>query len=457
MGTKGRAPASWRRLPLVVGGLVVSVAVAAIALAVVNLGEPPPDFEVHPEFFLPDVGLALLYGTAGALIAARRGHVAGWALMVVGLGFGVTAFGIQYAVLGASRPGVPLWSLGVQLVVVGWIVGALTALLVLPWLLERRPLRGWRRAGGAVGIALVVLAGGSRFLSQIAGGPANPVSGGTPVAESAAHVDGVIIPVYFLAGLAAAVHLLVRASREPLERRRLAWAVASVALLAVSYIALELGLFLDGPPLGVAAPVVFAAHVMLLAAVFALVAQPSWNADLAVSRAVVGALLTTAVLVCYVLIVWTVGRYLPWSRESAGVVAVALLALAVVPLRSWIQRHVDRLVFGSGAEVSVLLDRLGSQISAASDDRSVLEGLADGLRGGLRLRGVEVESASPRGPHVLSGRLGSSQVTVALRSRGRTVGILRRTGPYGAFVQHDPLVVHTTKDHDTDASVAKRE
>ncbi|WP_208055433.1 sensor histidine kinase [Actinotalea soli] len=434
-----RSTARWQRLPLAAGGLVVLVGLASFVLAAVNLGDPPPAFEVHPEFFLPDAGLALVYGPAGALIASRSRHVAGWALLVVGLGFGVTALGIQYAVLGANRPGVPWWEVGIQLVVTGWIVGALTALLVLPWLLGSGPIVGLRRVGILVGVALVALAGVTRFLSQVEGGPPNPVSGGTPVAEVAAAVDGATIPVYSLVGLGAAVHLLLRARAEPRERRRLTWAVVSVALLAVSYLALELGFFLDGPPLGVAAPVVVAAHVMLLAAVFALVAQPSWGADLAVSRTVVGALLTTAVLASYVLIVWALSHRLPWSQESAGVVAVALLALAVVPLRSWIQRHVDRLVFGSGAEVTVLLDRLGAQIGAASDERSVLEGLADGLRAGLRLRGVEVESCVAHGPRVLSGRLGPSPVAITLRSRDRTVGALRLSAPAGERL--DPRTV----------------
>ena len=39
----------------------------------------------------------------------------------------------------------------------------------------------------------------------------------------------------------------------------------------------------------------------------------------------------------------------------------------------------------------------------------------------------------------------------------RSIGVLRGTGPDGAFVQHDTLLVHAAKHHRPDASVAERQ
>ncbi|MDN6793855.1 MAG: hypothetical protein L0L69_02115, partial [Propionibacterium sp.] len=65
------------------------------------------DFEIHPEFFLPDALLAAVYAPVAALVLRRSSHPAGWIFAVVALSFAVSGFGTQYSVLGASLPDLP--------------------------------------------------------------------------------------------------------------------------------------------------------------------------------------------------------------------------------------------------------------------------------------------------------------------------------------------------------------
>jgi signal transduction histidine kinase len=429
MPDPARAAGPARASAALLGALSATLAAAAVVLALVNVGTPDPPFEVHREFFVSDAVLALLYAPFGALVVSR-GHVIGWALLGVGLGFAITAFGIQYAVLAVERADPPAYALVSQLVVAGWVAGTLSGTLVLPWLVGRDPPTGLRLSAAVAGAVLALSAGISRYLVQLDGATDHPLA--TPrVSEVAEAYDDRMVPVYVAFGLVGALHLARRSRRAgPTERRGLRWVMVSLFALTLSYLVFELGLSSDGPAVVAGALLLSAAILVLPAAVFVLVVrEPSYNVDLAVSRALVGGLLTILVVGVYLLLVWFGGRYLPWSRESAGLVAVAALALAVMPLRTWLQRRVDSLVFGSGADAGRLLDRLGADIERGHGDMPILEGLVDGLRRALRLRVVVVESLTGElrvasGPETLH-----LPVEVPLRSRGQAVGRLVLEAP----------------------------
>ena len=68
-------------------------------------------------------------------------------------------------------------------------------------------------------------------------------------------------------------------------------------------------------------------------------------------------LLTALLVGAYLALVWAFGQLLPWDERTSGLVAAAVLALGVQPLRSWMQVRVDRLVYG--ADAGTLLARFG--------------------------------------------------------------------------------------------------
>ena len=234
--------------------------------------------------------------------------------------------------------------------------------------------------------------------------------------------------------LAGAAYLLVRYRRADAEDRLgLAWVIVSVALVAVSYMAFETGLSVDGPVLSIASAALLAAQVMLAAAVLVLVVrQPRWGMDVAVSRATVWGLLTASVVAAYLALVWLAGQVLPLRRDELGVVVAALLALAVTPVRRWMQGLVDRLIYGSATDPEVLLARLGSDLSRDGLGRSSLGSIAEGLRHSMRLAFVGVESGpAPEAVAASAGDRGAVVVEIPLLIQGRQVGLMEVSPHHG--------------------------
>lgn len=408
---------------LVVGVATCVLGLVSLVLAAVNIGTPSPDFEIHREFYATDLLIAVVYAAFGAFVVVRSGHVIGWALELAGVGFCLTAFGIQYAVLGVEHAGLPAYDWISQLVVAGWVTGTLACILVLPCLVGPRAPTGARRVLAVLATVVAVSAGIVRLLVRTASG--------TRVAEAAQAYDDWVIPIYFLLGLVAAADLAWRARRnDGGDRRALRWVSVSVLTTTLAYFAFEIGLSLGQPLLTLGAAMLTAAMLMLPVAIFVMVRRPSWNLDLAVSRATVGALLTLFVIAAYVVLVWVGGRVLPVGRDSVGLLAVALLAVATMPVRTWLQRRVERLVFGSTSDAGELLQRLGVDTGSSGDDGTVLEDLTEGLRRSLRLAAVVVRSEDGE-LAVTAGRPAGELIAVPLQSRGRQVGTLWLGPPSG--------------------------
>lgn len=420
------------------GALVVGVCVVSGGIAVLTFRSDAAAY-IHPEFFLPDLVLGMVYGPFGAYLAARSRHPIGWALGLGGLGFALSGFGIQLTVLAAER-GWAIESLAASLTVSAWLPGALLAILVLPWLTRAGPPSRAALAGAWLGLAVAMVGGLVKFLSDVPGGPPHAFVP-EPLSEAIGRVDTALAPVYVVLAVPGAVHLVRRlAAARGAERRALWWIFGSFVVLATAYVLFEIGLAIGGGvTLSAAAPLLFVAQMMLVAGTFALVVQgASWTTDLAFSRSIVAALIGGVVMTAYILLVWAGSRALPMADGTVGLIAVAAVALGVSPLRSWVQRRVDQLVFGSGAEVSRLLADLGHGLKTGRSDGDLLADLADGLRSGLRLRRVEVTSL-PDGPWAAAGRPADPDLILPLHSRGAEVGRIALTAPTGQRL--DPRTV----------------
>lgn len=402
-----------------------SLGAAALAMAAFGGGDPQAlRVEVHSEFFVPDLIIGVVYGLLAAAVIAGSRHAVGWVFAVIAVGFSLTAFAIQYAVLGTEHT-LPAYSFVVHLVTWAWSAGAFLVVLVLPWILDRTPTRLARRAA-AFGLVVTVLACLTRALRHLEGAPANPLSPSPRVSEVAHLVDGWAIPFYFLLGLLGAGHLVRRFNRAgPDERRGLAWVTTSILLVCVAYLAFETGLSMGGRLLVFAAAALFAGQVMLPAAVFVLILrQPAGGLDVAVSRTTMWGLLTALVAGAYVALVWAAGGLFPEDSAVSAAVAAAVLALAISPLQRWLQRRVDRLVYGSGADPEELLRRLAADVAHGDLEKGAgLEGLVESLRRSMRLRYVAVRSAPGR-PHVgaVAGAPVDSPIRIPLAGTGAQVG-----------------------------------
>lgn len=406
------------------GAVVAAIVLAGLVLAAVNAGHPSPAYEVHRPFFWADVALAGVYAALGVVITARSGHPAGRLLVVVGLGFALAGLAIQHAVLGA-RADVPAHGLGVHVMLWAWLAAALVGLLVLPWLLVPGRWDVPRRAGLATGTVLVLVTTGARALVQMPGAPDNPL--GDPVrAAWAADVATWCVVAAVVHGLVGAGFVMVRARPcPPWERRALRWAGAGLATSAAGYAVFEAGLGLGGPVLLGGVLLLVVAQIVLGAAVLVLLVRDATpRMELALSRTVVGGLLTAGTVVLYVGLVALLVRVLPWDEGAVSVVAVAVLAAATAPAHAWVRDRVARLVHGSAADPARLLLDVHRALVAPQAAGSVLDDVAGALRAGMRLRAVTVRSDDGTVRATAGAPDGGQVLSLPLVSRGRRIGAL---------------------------------
>jgi signal transduction histidine kinase len=184
-------------------------------------------------------------------------------------------------------------------------------------------------------------------------------------------------------------------SRPLEERRGLGWLAVGVVPLIVSFVPLALPAgWVEGLPVAFTPLLHLSSQLFFPAAVLvAVLRQRLWGLDLVVSRALLWALLTAAVVASYFV---AVAALSPWlARDRAPeVLATALVAAGFQPARAWLQRRVDRLVRGDAANPLRAVPRAGT-IGARGDAEETLAGLAGGLATSLRLGSVAIEVPAP--------------------------------------------------------------
>ena len=371
---------------------------AALGIQLVTGVLPAADdagFYANSTYFVLDVTMGLINAPAAALLLSRARHLVGWVAALVAVGFAAAALGLALALLAADHPAIP----GAGFLGHGfawfWVPGAFLAVTVMPWFLREDPPSRWARRSAYAGAVLTLVVTVQLATFQQPDAPANPLSlSGTPVGDALAVLGAVSLVGLAVLGLVAVAGLVVRARTETAEARRALGTLAfALGALVVSFSLLAF--WPDGPGrelvLLLSVPVLFAAQILVPLAVVLLVLRTRLlGVDVAVSRATVWTLLTGAVVVLYVFVVWAVGRLLPVDDEVAGLLAAASLALAVQPLHAWLQRRVDRIVYGDDSDPVTLLARLGEQLRGPGRGDGTLPALVDSLRHGLRLGGVEV-------------------------------------------------------------------
>jgi signal transduction histidine kinase len=443
--------------PLVAIGVLVAAwapAIASVAIAwIAALPEEP-----LPRTFLSqaspavssrfdDIGVtvAIIYGALSAVLIARRPHPVAIILAVHAIGSGLAAFGVQWGLLGEQVPGLPLWGPLGHAGGWGFVLGTF-ATTVVPLLLLPRPLPRWQRALVVLGLALAVVAFVIAITNQSPALPSNPLAVQNPAYQAA-------LPSAYAAVSAAAVTLSVVvvgilvarwARAVPGRRSRLAWLTVGQLFLTLSYGSLIVPGDLDLPrwvwDFGMVAPVI--GQIFYPAAVLVMVLGPRLRGiDTVVARVISGLILAVVAAGGYLVLSTVLGAVVDWPIEAIGIVAAAVVVLALQPGRQWLQERVDRLVYPDGQRPADVMRRLGERLGAIESGRDGLASLVDGLREVFRLGVVEIDSAGGAGPSARSGR-GSPSLALRLRSADSEIGVLAvgpRQGERMSRRVHDEL------------------
>ena len=105
------------------------------------------------------------------------------------------------------------------------------------------------------------------------------------------------------------------------------------------------------------------------------------------NRSLVYAGLTAAIIALYGVLVWALGR--PLAVDAwAGAVAVGIIGALVLPLRTGLQRLVDRAMYGDRGDPYTALSRLTARLQAAAAPGEALPALAEAI--------AAVAAAAPR-------------------------------------------------------------
>lgn len=372
------------------------------------------------------VTVALVYGPVSALILARRPHPVGVILAVHAVGSGLAAFGVQWGLLWAEHPDLPL--AGFLAFAGGWaFVPGTFMTAALPLLVTRRRVRAWEWGVVAAAAMIATVAWFLSFTQQSVPEPVNPFAIASPAYQAAAPGAYVILSFCAVAiSLISWVVLLVRwVGARGADRTGLTWLVLGHGFLTMSYAVLVLPADLSLPQwitdVGLVAPVV--GQVLYPTAILVVIlGQRLWGVDLVVSRVVLWSLLTIGAVTIYLLTVLVAPLLLP-GADGLWLLAPLAVALSVLPLRAWLQRRIDRLIYGEGADPAVLIARLGDRVGDLEPGASGLRELADALRGTLRLGSVQIRSDA-LAHRISAGRPGGAPVKLPLRAGDALVGEL---------------------------------
>jgi signal transduction histidine kinase len=402
---------------LALGIFALTLALTAVAFGLL-LVDPIPVATADRPWFIAQFCFAIGYGSFGVFLASRRpGNPIGWLFQAVALASALLVFADEYSIRGlVVAPGsLPL------AVEVDVILPSLAAVIwpaFIPLLLTLYPTgrpasRRWWSAVWAC-VALALLYGPSYFLlpgtltaavrQSVSLHVSNPIgiSFGSDL-NYLVQSPALLIP-FALALLSVADRW--RRSRAD-ERQQLNWLAAVcllIALVLVPYVAVQSGISI---PLWVSWILGF---LLLLGFAFgipgamavAILRYRLYEIDVVLNRALVYGALAAFITAVYVGIVVGLGTLIGSRGQpnlALSIAATAVVAVAFQPVREWIERVANRLIYGQRATPYEVLAQFSHRVAGAYANEEVL----------------------PRLATVLGEGTGAASASVWIRSEGQTV------------------------------------
>jgi signal transduction histidine kinase len=370
--------------------LVACAALAAASTVVWALARPPWTFEQW--FFVVDLADAVVYGVVAWVLLARSRHVVAWLLAVTAVGGGLAALGAGWTSLLVDHPDLPTLNRLQWLQNSAWVPGTLALIVIVPWLVRDEPLGRIPRIAVGAGVAVIGWMVVVRVTDPFPW-PQGASLAPLPVRSAwwSTTIEDWFVPQIVAVctlGAVATAGVVLRWRRLPDERRRgLGWLAVATGLMTASFVPLALpDAWASHLPLELTPVVHLLSQAFLPAALLvAILRQRMWRIDLAVSRGVLWSLLTAVVVLGSVLIAAAVRALVPTRPGLQQVVATAAVVACFIPVRTWLQLRVDRLVHGEAVEPARVARQVGRQLGAARDAADLVDGLTAGLVQSLRL------------------------------------------------------------------------
>lgn len=419
------------------------------------------------EYIVSQTAATLAFSTVGLLIASGRPeHRIGWLFCAAGVGMGLTAWPGQYSRYAVVvQPGsLPAADVVTWLYFWTWIPVVALVVVFLPLLFPDGclPSQRWRPAMW-VGIAATVLLSIDMAFSPGPFDASLPEVSNPFPAESASQLLDVInaagitlILTSMASGIAAQVVRFRQARGE--ERQQFKWFACAAAVLIAALITPALldptgfddpetgSTLLSGILLSVAFPLLPAAMGI------AILRYRLYDIDLIINRTLVYGALTGCVVGLYVFVVGYLGViFRAGDNLLISLVATGLVAVLFAPLREWLQRGVNRLMYGERDEPYRVISRLGDRLEAALAPDAVLPSIVATVREALRLPYAAI--ALPRDGAfeiaAASGQPTADVLRLPLSYQGETVGqfLLGSRAPGEGFSSADRRLLDDLAHH----------
>jgi signal transduction histidine kinase len=379
------------------------------------------------------VPIALGYAWMGGVLLARRpGHPMGPLLCLIGLANSVSGFVFAYARYAVVHaPGaLPFSTAALWANTWDYAPAASLTGLVLPLVFPEGRLLSprWRPALWAA-LAFIPLAfAGMAFIPQSMGSyfrylPNPYANASLTVLFEALQALSVLCGLAAVGAAAASVTLRWRRA-DRAERQQLKW---FLVVLPISLVALTAGFFASGGPVNVGLGAL-AGILMPVAIGVAVLRYRLYEVDVLLNRAVLYGLLTAGVAGVYVGVV-AVARSVFGANDhglTVQVIATAVAAAALFPLRDRVQRRVDRLFYGDRGVPYEALARLGRRVEEAAGTESALDSVVKTIADSLRLpyAALELRLGDEWRQEAAYGEAPSELVVFPLTSQRETVGRL---------------------------------
>jgi len=315
------------------------------------------------------------FATVGALLIWKRpANPIGWLMSATGLCFVLGTTGVLLLQFPEHRAW-GNWTGSLFLLSIGF---AVFALLLFPT--GSLPSRRWRPVAWAAGVAMVAWALGNTFAPVSASGNSpSPLAVAGPAGQFFSILGRIGLSLVLAAGAAAVISLVFRYRRaSTVEREQLKWLVYAGGLIVAAALATAPIEKLLGPGSSAANNLENAVTTGTVALVpvaigIAIFRYHLYDIDVVINKTLVYGSLAVFITGVYVAIVVGIGSLAQHGARPSlalSIVATAVVAIAFQPVRAWVQRLANRLVYGRRATpYQVLADFAGRMAGAyAAED-----------------------------------------------------------------------------------------
>lgn len=388
----------------IVAAVWLAAAISGLSLTIATWGVDARPFADPAVINTRDIAIGAVFAVVGLVLAAKRpANAVGWLLVGVALSLSLNVLVVRYAVYGLlAHPGsLPGAAGAAALGSSAWVILISSlALLLLMFPDGRLPSRRWR----VVVWTLLVVDVSTWIGNTLVPGPFsrplnaydNPIGvGALGSVHSALSEPGWLTILIVAAGAVSLVQRFRRAKGD--ERQQYKWftfaaALFPVAMLVTQVIDSVVGQVTTADTVASSVTGVVATVIPVATAV-AVLRYRLYEIDRIVSRTVVYALVTVVLGGAYVgLVLASEAVFAPVARGSSVAVALSTLVVAALffPVRTRVQRFVDRRFYRSKIDAEAMLARFGARLRREADLEALLNELHIAVRDAFQPSEVSV-------------------------------------------------------------------